>query len=311
MTAPTAPLAKPLDCLIVGGGPAGLTAALYLARYRRHVRVVDSGDSRASWIPESHNIPGFPDGVSGHELLARMRAHLAPYGDLVVAGAVTSLDTADGGFSATLSTENGVDQTISARHVLMATGSKDVQPDVPDLPGALERGLVRYCPICDGYEARDRTIGVIGRGAHGVDEAIFISRTFSPDVTLLTLGEDLAAEDARRCAEHGITHIAAAITSLDPHEHCMAAVCAAGKEHRFDRIYSALGLEHRTELALRLGADHDAVGALRVDPDQMTSVPGLYSAGAATHGLDQVVVAMGEAAVAATRIHWRCGTDAR
>src|SRR5688500_8938070 len=86
-----------LDCLVVGGGPAGLTAAIYLARFRRSFRVIDAGDSRASWIPLSHNHAGFPDGISGNALLARMRAQAERYGTVIEGGEVGRLERLEGG----------------------------------------------------------------------------------------------------------------------------------------------------------------------------------------------------------------------
>src|SRR3954447_25784201 len=113
---------EPLDCLIVGGGPAGLTAALYLARFGRRFLVVDAGDSRASWIPTSHNVPVFVDGISGKEILARQREHVARYGAQVVRGSVTMLRRAEGGFAASFEERagTGVLREVRARRVLLA-----------------------------------------------------------------------------------------------------------------------------------------------------------------------------------------------
>src|SRR3712207_261698 len=189
------------DCLIVGGGPAGLTAAIYLARFHMAVRVVDAGRSRAGWIPRTRNVPGFTDGVSGNELLARMRAQAGKYGAAFTTGPVTRLDPIDGGFSA----EWG-EGSATARTVLLATGVKNRRPDMDeDLHDeALARGLIRYCPICDGYEVTDKKVGVIGSGAHGVAEAVFL-RGYTADITLVApdKAHDLAPEDqAKRSEEH-------------------------------------------------------------------------------------------------------------
>ena len=100
----------------------------------------------------------------------------------------------------------GGSRTIRARRVLLATGAVDVEPDLPDLPDAIRRGLVRYCPICDGYESRGRRIAVIGHGERGLGEALFIARTYSDDVTLLTLGCPMELDDGAArgaSAEHG------------------------------------------------------------------------------------------------------------
>ncbi|WP_455991071.1 NAD(P)/FAD-dependent oxidoreductase [Methylorubrum extorquens] len=301
----------PLDCVIVGGGPAGLTAALYLARFGRRFLVVDAGDSRASWIPTSHNVPVFADGISGQEILARQREHIGRYGTQLVNGTVTALRKVEEGFA--VSFEEGarvrISREVRARQVLLATGADDVEPDLPDLPDAIRRGLVRYCPICDGYEARGKRIAVIGHGDRGLGEAVFVARTYSRDVTLLTLGQDmdLDAGERERVEKHGIKVVHEPVRSLDIEDGKITVLrTPGGKEHRFAVLYSALGLKLRSELALALGAKHDGTGALIVDEHNRTTMPGLYAAGGVVRGLDQVVVAMGHAAMAATDIHNRC-----
>jgi thioredoxin reductase (NADPH) len=301
----------PLDCLIIGGGPAGLTAALYLARFGRRFMVVDAGDSRASWIPTSHNIPVFADGISGKAILDRQREHLARYGAQVVKGTIAALSKAEGGFAARIEAEldGGVPREVRARRVLLATGADDVEPDLPELPDAIRRGLVRYCPICDGYEAKGKRIAVIGYGDRGLGEAVFVARTYPRDVTLLTLGQgmDLDASERNRVEEHGIKVVHEPVIGLDIEGDQITVLrTASGEVHRFEVLYSALGLKLRSELALRLGAEHDETDALIVDEHNLTTVPGLYAAGGVVRGLDQVVVAMGHGAIAATDIHNRC-----
>ena len=297
-----------VDCLIVGGGPAGLTAALYLKRFRRSVLLVDGGESRAAWIPESHNIPFFSSGISGKQILAREREHAARYDVVAETARVTAIAKADGGFVATIESPDGAVREVSARRVVLATGAVDVEPDLPDVPDAVRRGLVRYCPICDGYEAIGKRVAVIARGDHGVGEAIFIRRTYSDDVTLLTLGEELdlqpgQAEDLR---EKGVTIVEDPIVALDHKGDAIGALRTAQQELRFDILYSALGLRYRSELGLALGARHDERNALWVDEHCQTSVKGLYAIGDVVIGLDQIVVGMGQAAYAATHIHNRC-----
>ncbi len=297
-----------LDCLIVGGGPAGLTTALYLARFKRRFLVVDSGSPRAAWIPTSHNIPMFAEGISGKDLLARARANLEQYGDCILHGNVTGLQKQPDRFIAMVEGNDGSTSQIAARRVVLATGAVDIEPDLPDVPNAIQRGLVRYCPICDGYESRDQKIAVIAYGAHGLGEAVFIARTYSRDVTLLTLGQhlDLDPEQQAKLDEHGIKVVEAPVEALSMENDRISAVNVAGKEHRFDVLYSALGLKYRSDLAIALGAEHDPSGSLIVDSHCQTSVKGLYSAGDIVRGIDQIVVGMGHAAVAATHIHNHC-----
>ena len=274
---------------------------------------MDGGASRAAWIPSSHNFPVFSEGVSGPDMLARQRAHLARYGVTPVAGTVTSLRKDGDAFVAFVAAEQGPARDYTSRKVLLATGALDNAPDLPDLAEALRRGLVRYCPICDGYEARGQTVAVIGHGDHGLGEAAFLARTYSHDVTLLTLGGELALPDTARrdAAAHGVKLVAQPVVALAMLGGGIGAIVAGGGEHRFDTLYSALGLEVRSGLAVALGAAHDEHGALVVDGHQQTSVPGLYAAGDIVVGLNQIVVAMGQAAVAATAIHNACGLDVR
>jgi thioredoxin reductase (NADPH) len=301
-----------LDCLVVGGGPAGLTAALYLARFKRRFAVVDAGEPRAAAIPVSHNIPFFAEGIGGREILERQRDHLRRYGARVLPGTVTGLRKMPdgGGFAAAVEEAGGGARRMETRRVLLATGSVDVEPELPDLPDAVRRGLVRYCPICDGFEARGRRIAVIGHGKRGAGEAGFIARTYSDDVSLLTLGcpmDDLEGEERERLEGQGVKIVEEPIAALDVRDGRIAALrTGGGRELRFDVLYSALGLRYRTDLGRALGAEHDADGSLLVDAHNQTTVKGLYAIGDAARGLDQVVVAMGHAAVAATHIHNRC-----
>ncbi|WP_435170097.1 NAD(P)/FAD-dependent oxidoreductase [Falsirhodobacter sp. 1013] len=298
-----------LDCLIVGGGPAGLTAALYLARFNRRFLVVDGGQARASWIPTSHNIPLFAEGIGGPDILARQRDSVEQYGPHILKGHVSALHKRADGFTAEIQCATGKAREVRARRVLLATGAVDIEPDLPDLPDAIQRGLVRYCPICDGYEARNRKIAVIGHGDRGLGEAVFLARTYSRDVTLLTLGQGMNLDKAGRekVKEHAIKVVEEPIAALDQDGHRILAIrTRSGTEHRFDILYSALGIKIRSDLAIGLGAEHDEAGALIVDDHNRTSVSGLYAAGDVVRALSQIVVGMGHAAVAATDIHNRC-----
>jgi len=289
-----------LDCLIVGGGPAGLTAAIYLARFHLKLKLVDAGGSRASLIPCTRNHAGFPDGISGVELLERLKEQAAKYGAAIEDGRVTRLDRIDGGFSA----EWGAGP-VTARTVLLATGVTNRRPPMDEElhDEALARGLIRYCPICDGYEVTDRKVGVIGSGRHGVAEAVFL-RSYTADITLIAPDDahDVAAADQERLAALGIAtvdgpcHAVAALKDAivvdTPHGH-----------HAFDSVYPALGSDVHSELAGQIGvALSGETGCIVVDSHQRTNVPGAYAAGDVVLGLDQISHAMGEGGVAATTI---------
>ena len=289
-----------LDCLIIGAGPAGLTAAIYLARFRLSLRLVDEGRSRASWIPCTRNVPGFPDGISGNELLERMRVQAEKYGAAFTRGRVTRLERVAGGFEA----EWG-GGSATARTVLLATGVKNRRPDMDEElhDEALARGLIRYCPICDGYEVTDKKVGVIGSGANGVAEALFL-RGYTAEVTLIApdKAHALAPDDQAALQDHGIETVDGPSRGVALHEDCIVVHTAEG-HHAFDSVYPALGSDVHAELAERLGvALSSDTGCIPVDSHQRTSVSGVYAAGDVVLGLDQISHAMGEGGVAATTI---------
>ena len=288
------------DCLIIGGGPAGLTAAIYLARFHLDVLVVDAGNSRASLIPCTHNHAGFPDGISGAELIGRMRKQAQRYGATIETERVTRLDRIEGGFCATWGSGSA-----RARTILLATGTANRRPPMDqDLHDeALARGLIRYCPICDGYEVTDKKVGVIGSGAHGVAEAVFL-RGFTADITLIAPHDalELATEDQARLEELGIATVDGPCHAVAALDEAIVVETRHG-HHTFDSIYPALGSDVHTELAGQIGvALSGETGCILVDAHQRTNVPGIYAAGDVVIGLDQISHAMGEGGVAATTI---------
>ncbi|HEX8302170.1 NAD(P)/FAD-dependent oxidoreductase [Sphingomonas sp.] len=287
------------DCIIIGAGPAGLTAAIYLARFHLSIRLFDSGDSRAALIPRTHNHAGYPEGIAGRDLLARMLAQAEQYGAVREQVEVTGLRVLDDGFGVRIG-----EREVAARSVLLATGVVNHRPDMPDaLHGeALQRGLVRYCPICDGYEVTDRKIAVIGTGGHGAREALFL-RGYSADVTLIAPDAEHQIEE-----EHEGELDAAGIKRVDGPcgnyaiEGDSIAFDTSHGRLAFDTLYPALGSRIRSKLAVMAGARAAEDGCLEVDDHQRTSIPGLFAAGDVAKGLDQISHAMGEAGVAATTI---------
>ena len=290
-----------LDCLIVGGGPAGLTAAIYLARFHLDILVVDGGKSRASWIPCTRNHAGFPDGINGEELLQRMRDQACKYGAKIESEFVTKLgrDEEAGLFTATWGSGEA-----TARSVLLATGVSNRRPPMDEElhDDAVSRGLVRYCPICDGYEVTDKKVGVIGSDSHGVAEALFL-RSYTADVTLIAPDKALRLkpEDNQKLKDARIDCVDGPAQAVAIAKDCITVDTAEG-HYTFDSIYPALGSDTHTQLAQMLGAKLASDGCILCDDHQRTSVPGLYAAGDVVHGLDQISHAMGEGGVAATSI---------
>src|SRR6187551_2576946 len=260
-----------LDCLIVGGGPAGLTAAIYLARFHLDILVVDGGKSRASWIPCTRNHAGYPDGIAGTELLRRMRDQACKYGAKIQPEFVTRLerDEKTGLFTATWGSGEA-----KARSVLLATGVANRRPPMDEElhDDALARGLVRYCPICDGFEVTDKRVGVIGSDSRGVAEAVFL-RSFTADVTLIAPDKAmrLGTDDQQKLKEAGIECVDGPTQAVAITGECIVVDTAEG-HYTFDTIYPALGSDTHTQLAEMVGAKLAEDGCFLCDSHQRTSV---------------------------------------
>jgi len=292
----------PLDTVVIGAGPAGLTAAIYLGRFRRRFVVIDGGDPRAGWIPVSHNYPAFPDGIAGVELLKRLREQADHYGAQYLEGQAERLEQTSDGFIVRIG-----ETELRAPTVLLATGVKDNEPKLGDVFDAVQRQLIRICPICDAYECIGQSVGIIGSSEKGAREAMFM-RTYSDSVSLIYVGEPSTLDQACRLelAKAGIDVVETHINAVQLEDDRIAAFdFEDGVKRRFDVIYSALGTTPRARLAEEIGAKVDELGSLIVNDHQMTSVDGLYAAGDLVKGLNQITVAQAEAAIASTDIHNR------
>lgn len=295
-----------LDCLVIGAGPAGLTAATYLARYRRKVTIVDAGASRARWIPASHNCPGFPFGVAGNELLQRFRAQAQEFGVAIASACVQTLQREGEHFVAC-----GDGQRWRARQVILATGVVDRLPEMDEVEQAIACGAVRLCAVCDGYEARDDVIGVLGEAEEALGHAQFL-RTFSGRVTVLdtAAGEGMDGALQRRAERAGVALRGAPAQLALRDGGCLVTFVDGGVE-RYDTLYPVLGADAQSDLAQALGACLDDGGELKVDAHMQTSVDGLYAIGDVVSGLNQISVAVGHAALAATAVHRRLPANPR
>jgi thioredoxin reductase (NADPH) len=286
-----------LDAVVIGAGPAGLTAASYLRRFHRNLVVIDAQESRARWIPESHNIPGFPHGIGGHELLSQLRSQALRYGTHISPGTVVALSRDNATFVVKTATD-----AFESSCVLLATGIRDRLPKLAGAEEAVLRSLLRFCPICDAFEASGKDIAVIGDGEHADREADFL-RTYSDRITLVHIGEPRTSLQNQRLRERGIQIIELALNHLKIDSNNLRLDLPDGTVRSFDVCYAALGCTPQNMLAANLGAKLDANATLLVNAHQETSIPGLYAAGDVVRGLNQVVVAAAEAAIAATDIH--------
>lgn len=289
------------DCLIIGAGPAGLVAAIYLSRYRRNLRLLDSGESRAENIPLSRNMAGFPEGISGVDLLQRLRLQAQKYGVAIEKAKISKLEKASGYFVAKIG-----NRKIKSYSVLLATGAVDkVTP--ANLPiEATMNGQVRWCPICDGYESTDRRIVLIGKAKHGSEHALFL-RTYTRELSLVIPQDQGALGRAGRqqLKKAGIKLIEKTPerATFSTHETGNQLHFSDGSALAFDVLYPMIGGHARSSLVTQMGVHCDKHGDIKVGIDQQTSIRGLYAAGDVVCSLKQISVAVAEGTIAATAIH--------
>jgi thioredoxin reductase len=293
-----APATSTYDCLIVGGGPAGLSAALTLGRCCRRVLVCDEGRPRNRHAMAAH---GFltRDGVPPLEILRLGREQLRPYGVEVRRAKVVDARRTSGGFEVTLARGT----RLCARTLLLATGVVDHLPTVPGLRECYGRS-VHHCPYCDAWEVRGQPLAAFGHGERAVGLALLLT-TWSSDVALCTDGRGRVAPEARaELARFGIALVEEPIARLD-HEagKLRALVFHSGRELSRRALFFNTGQQHRSPLALQLGCDMTARGVVRTGRFERTNVPGLFVAGDASRDVQSVVVAAAEGAKAAMAIN--------
>jgi thioredoxin reductase (NADPH) len=283
----------------VGGGPAGLTAAIFLARFRRRAVLLDTGESRAAWIPRTHNHPAFPDGIRGTDLLDRMRTQAAQFGAEHVPCRALGIAREGAGFR--VHTDG---PTFRAPAVLLATGAVDRIPEIAGARDHVLRGTIRQCPICDAFEVQGRRIAVIGAGPHAAEQALFLT-AYSPHVTLAALRDDPPPTPARRAAliRAGADILDTPVLGIACEDGEVTLDLGRGRTARFDVAYTGLGIIPQTDLVRSLRPRLAADGRIETDAHQETSIPGLYAAGDVVTGLNQIAVAMAQGEIAATAIH--------
>ena len=291
------------DCIVVGGGAAGLSAALVLGRARRSTLVVDAGEQSNR---HAHGIGGLLgyDGRPPGELYATGREELASYPSVEVrAGVVMRGERIDGAFALELA----ADGEVRARRVLLATGM-EYRP--PSLPGVAELWgrTVFHCPFCHGWEVRDLPLAVLDNGDSGVHRALLL-RNWSDDVVLLTDGAaDFAASDRDRLAAAGITVDERAVTGLDERDGELTAIAFADGD-RLERrgLLVPAPLHQRSDLAEQLGAASAEAGPVAVDPvgvdaKYATSADGVFAAGDLSAHMPQIAGAIAAGSMAAAMV---------
>jgi thioredoxin reductase len=283
------------DAIVVGGGPAGLSAALWLARYRRRVLVVDSGEPRNRWTEQTHGYFG-SDPVAPRDLLERARADLAAYPAAErCEGKVVEVTGGDGTF--TLALDSG--ERFDARRLVLATGVGDVFPEVESFfehYGA----SVFHCPTCDGFEARDRRVVVFGWSAQVAGFALELDH-WASTITVVTDGRPFEGDEVHRAAltDVGIEILEDdAVALVGTRGDLRGVKLRGGVEISCDLAFFSIAHRSHDELARQLGCQRTEAGCVRVDDRNETSVPGVFAAGDLTPGIQLVQVAAAKGAVA-------------
>ncbi len=286
---------EPNDVAIIGGGPAGLSAALVLGRARRRVVVIDAGTPRNA--PAAH-MQGFlsRDGMPPAELLAAARAEVRGYGVEIVDDRVVHATV---GFALRLA--GG--RTVAARHVLLATGATD---ELPAVAGARERWGrdLLHCPYCHGWEVRGQPLGVLATGAGSVDHGHLL-RQWTDDVIFFTNGQAITDSERATLDARGVAIVDGPVERLVVSGDRLRAVQLAGGRTvaRAALFYRPAVRAHRDGPAAALGCELVAGGLVRVDGDGRTSVPGVWAAGNAANPRAQVITAAGEGSAVAIAIN--------
>jgi thioredoxin reductase len=285
-----------VDVLVVGGGPAGLSAATWLGRYRRRTLLVDAGEQRNRWVEEVHGLLA-NDPVGPAELLRRARDGLAQYPHVTLArGRVTALRGTEGRFEAELASEGRV---VTASRVVLATGVRD---RFPDLEGFEEHygADVFHCPTCEGFDARERDVVVLGWGEHVPAFATGLL-DWATSVTVVTDGPDHGISDEQRggLSDLGIGFVEGRAVALVGDRGALRGLrLADGTELPTSTLFFSIGHHPTLDLADALGCARTEEGVLAVDEHGRTSVPGVYAAGDITPGMQLVAVAVGKGTVA-------------
>lgn len=289
------PVEREVDVVVVGGGPSGLAAASWLARYRRRVLVVDSGEHRADQVETSHGYLG-RDPQTPRELLARGRHEVLAYPTATItADVVESVSHRPGGFAVTLR-DGGL---VLAHKLVLACGVRDAKPDVPGLDEHYGVSVFHY-PACDGYEAKDRDVVALGWSENLVGFAATLLG-WARSVTVVTAAERFRGDDTCRALldGHGVEVIEERVVELVGRRGDLrAARMESGRVLPCSLAFFSVTHQPRTELAQQLGCAVDDDGYVEINDCGMTTVHGVYAAGDLVPGLQLTSIAAAKGVVA-------------
>ena len=294
----------PYDCIVIGAGPAGLSASLFLARYLRRTLTFHHNSPRNEY---AHGVHGFlgHHGIRPNELLARGRDEVAAHGGLIIEACVHHVEQVSSEYFRVRAGSSETEQAFTARRLLLATGLRDLTPDCPgfrEFYGA----TVHHCPDCDGYEVRDKRVAVL---AHDKNAVGFTANllTWTRQITLLTDGHELSTSEREKLARLEVAIRTESVVALDGDtsaQQLQRVIFAAGAPLECDALFFNLGTELATDFHETLGCRLDPeCGLVWVDETQQTSIAGVYAAGDITPQSQLAIVAAAEGAMAAIHIH--------
>ncbi len=287
------------DVIIVGGGCAGLSAAVYLARAKRRVLVIDSGQSLALWEPDVQNYFGFPEGISGEELLKRGRIHAKKYGADIVCDEISEAHRDGNEFKL-----QGKERSYHSKRVLLATGVLHIPPDIPYVNDCLGHSMF-FCKDCDGHRNQEKQILIIGNNNDAVEYALGMM-FYSPSVFIATSGKipKWDRDHAAWISEYAIPVYEAPIKEVEQQKGFLKSITFEDERCiAVDALFTTRGDIVHNRLAKGLGAKLDSEGQVEVDHCMRTSVEGLYAAGCVTPANCQMIIAAGDGATAGQSIN--------
>jgi thioredoxin reductase len=286
------------DVVIVGAGPAGLSAALILGRCRRRVLICDHGAPRNS---ASHGLHGFltRDGIEPSEFLRIGREQLEPYHSVEFKHTeVVDIERSNSGFTLSLAD----DTNTHCRKLLLATGVKDKLPAIDGLLPLYGKSVF-HCPHCDGWEMRDRKLAVYGAGESGPGLALELT-LWSNDLVLCTDGSKISTEDKQRLKQHGIRVLDERIIRLNGSDGLLKEIeFATGEILERDGLFFSTGQHQGSDLARKLGCEINGDGSIKTGDYEITNIPSVYVAGDASRLVQLAIVAAAEGAQAAFAIN--------